>query len=168
MGDDIVHALTKVCRFNGHTKSFYSVAQHSILVAALVHRWGGTHVEVLQGLLHDATEAYISDLNTPAKRLIGEAYTNLEERIWYAIADRYGLPHELSPLVKKADHYMLCYEAEHLLNTPQGADKWWSVPEDFPEDFKDITNDGGSDELYHTFSELMVELILAIHGDIYA
>src|SRR5271156_4912831 len=57
---DIAHALSNICRFTGHTKRFYSVAEHSRNVAKLVP----AHMK-LQALLHDASEAYLCDIARP-------------------------------------------------------------------------------------------------------
>lgn len=59
---DIAHALANLCRFNGHTKFFYSVGQHSVLVADLVYSWTKNKKLALAALLHDASEAYCADL----------------------------------------------------------------------------------------------------------
>jgi len=109
--DDLVHALACVNRFTGHARRPYSVAEHSVRVAALVepeHRRAA--------LLHDATEAYCADLARPAKRLPELAgYRDLEARVWAAIAARFDLPLELPAAVKRADLVALDLERRALL-----------------------------------------------------
>jgi hypothetical protein len=82
---DIAHALAMKARFNGHCSQFYSVAQHSILVS----EWGGVHK--LEGLLHDAAEAYLPDVITPMKELI-PGFKIWEYNINRAIFAALGLP----------------------------------------------------------------------------
>ncbi|MBU1330905.1 MAG: phosphohydrolase [Gammaproteobacteria bacterium] len=86
---DIAHALSLVCRFNGHCAHHYSVAQHSLLVAYIIEKEGGTPEEQLAGLLHDGTEAYISDLTRPLKLLLIEA-ARQREIAWLEIVAHYS------------------------------------------------------------------------------
>lgn len=109
---DIAHALSNLCRFGGHTKQFYSVAQHSLRVANLV-----PEEFKLEALLHDATEAYIGDVVRPLKKKLTE-YISLEYDITYVIQTKFGLPTFLSPVVREADTYMLHIEAEELMTVP--------------------------------------------------
>lgn len=85
---DLAHALSLVCRFNGHCAHHYSVAQHSLLVAYIIEQEGGTPEEQLSGLLHDGTEAYISDLTRPLKLLLIEA-AKQREHAWLNIVEEY-------------------------------------------------------------------------------
>lgn len=106
--EDIAHALGNLCRFTGHCARFYSVAEHSCHVSD-----HAPHERSAWGLLHDAAEAYIADLNTPIKRRPGlEGYSALEDEIQAAIAKRFGVK---SVNIKPIDQRLLVTEAEQLL-----------------------------------------------------
>lgn len=113
---DIAHALAHLCRFNGHTRAFYSVAEHSIRVA---HTLWLAHDEdprlALYGLLHDASEAYLGDVVTPLKRRLGEAYAALERDVQNAIYQAFGLDPVTPGAVHHADQVLLVTEARDLL-----------------------------------------------------
>jgi len=107
---DIAHGLSLLCRFTGQVKSFYSVAQHSLLVAANVPP---EHART--ALLHDASEAYLGDLSSPLKRSAGLAgYRELEAQLEAVIAERFGLAFPLPADVKRADQMALATEARDL------------------------------------------------------
>jgi len=112
--EDIAWSLAHQCRYNGHTKLFYSVATHCILVA-----WFLPSNLKLEGLLHDASEAYLSDLPSPIKRLMPE-YQKVEARIEDAIAAQYRLDLH-NPLVKEADNYVFQLEAQLVMGGTIGA-----------------------------------------------
>jgi 5'-deoxynucleotidase YfbR-like HD superfamily hydrolase len=83
---DIASALSKLCRFGGHYRQFYSVAEHSILASEMVRKRYGNNIELMRwALLHDASEAYVVDIPRPAKRQLAE-YVKIEDAIQRAVA----------------------------------------------------------------------------------
>lgn len=116
--EDIGHALANTARFTGHTKAFYSVAQHSVLVTEQVIKSSGfaTMTDAKQALLHDASEAYLCDVARPVKRHpVMAPYREAEARLQAAIQARFGLKPEMPAAVKTADNRMLVTEARQLL-----------------------------------------------------
>ena len=105
---DIAHSLSRQCRFNAHTSQHYSVAQHSVLVSKLCD------TQKLWGLLHDAHEAYLGDIVSPVKQLLGPAFEILESRMQHAVCERFGLTPEVPPEVESADLRVLALEAKEL------------------------------------------------------
>ena len=103
---DITHALSHIPRFGAHTWQFYSVAQHSLLVASLA-----PEAIKLEALLHDASEAYLGDVIKPLKILIGREYQVLEDTFMLAIIRRFNLNPEYLDLVKPYD--LAALEIEH-------------------------------------------------------
>jgi 5'-deoxynucleotidase YfbR-like HD superfamily hydrolase len=108
---DIARALSMQCRFTGHVKRFYSVSQHSVLVSYLCD-WN----DRLWGLLHDASEAYISDLNRPVKHSgYFENYITLEKKIMDSICKRFEMNNEEPASVHRADKLILATEGRDIL-----------------------------------------------------
>jgi 5'-deoxynucleotidase YfbR-like HD superfamily hydrolase len=106
---DIAHSLAHQCRFSGHTKVFYSVAQHCLRVSE-----HSPPEFALTGLLHDASEAYIHDIPSPVKPYL-ENYHALENNIMEAIAKKFGIEWPVPAAVKEADSACLKAEARELL-----------------------------------------------------
>lgn len=106
---DISHSLAHLCRFNGHTREFYSVAQHCCMVADLV-----PEEDKLAALLHDATEAYVGDMVRPLKQWM-HAYQDVEQWIWDRICTRFNLELELPASVRHADLVALATERRDLM-----------------------------------------------------
>lgn len=91
--EDIAHSLGNQCRFNGHTRVFYSVAQHCVEVSRLLQRRGCNLETQLAGLLHDAGEAYVGDITVPVQRAAGAVGIRLlEANILDSIFVAAGLP----------------------------------------------------------------------------
>lgn len=115
--EDIAHALSLVCRFNGHCSTFYSVAQHCINCANEAKLLSYSPKLQLACLLHDASEAYIADITSPVKKSLPE-YIKLEAILQKAIDSKYHL-NDLTPedftLIKKIDVLMLENECSVLL-----------------------------------------------------
>ena len=109
---DIARALSNQCRFGGNCRRFYSVANHSCLVADLVAERGGDVGAQLWALLHDASEAYLVDLPHPLKHRseLGRLYAEAEDRLQAAICERFGLPLEPPALLKQVDRELLATE----------------------------------------------------------
>jgi hypothetical protein len=107
--EDIAHALALQCRFNGHTRHFYSVAQHSVLVSYEV-----PDSVALDALLHDAAEAYVGDIVRPVRRAIPE-FDAMEARVHRTIAERFGVRPTMPSEVREADDRVLAREKEDLL-----------------------------------------------------
>lgn len=115
--EDIAHALSHTCRYNGHCNQFYSVAQHSVLVANMLIAQGESWDTVARGLLHDATEAYMSDLVSPLKELFPE-YKAMENSLAEKIAERFQLSDNWSPIaVHAADKAIVRPEMECLIHS---------------------------------------------------
>lgn len=124
---DIARALANLCRYTGHSSTFYSVAQHSVLVSFHVPE----HL-ALPALLHDAAEAYVNDLAKPLKdamrsilasfedefvTYVPNPYDVIEARVATAISSAFGVSIEdmESDAVKRADLAALVTEKRDLM-----------------------------------------------------
>lgn len=129
--DDIARSLSRICRFQGHCKEFYSVAQHSVLVAEIVKIWhGDTHPYLLKfALLHDAHEAYMADLSLPLKWTLPDELLKFwrakEDQIQKSIHDAFKMGvccEDDLQRIKKADECALYLEA--WKNMHSGGVRW--------------------------------------------
>lgn len=122
---DIAHALSLVCRFGGHCKFHYSVAQHSLLVELdIFQRWGAANWNLrLAALLHDASEAYIADICRPVKIAIAN-YAEIEARLQSAIWNAFGVTFDerTESIVKESDNAVLKTEAVQVMKS--GGSSW--------------------------------------------
>lgn len=146
---DIARALSMQCRFNGHIKRFYSVAEHSVLVSRIVEerynaaaqgRWPYDRDDpysrakcaniVLKALLHDASEAYLGDMVRPLKMLPElEAFRRIDSDVQVVIEAVFvdEVPDWANDLIRGADNDILGSEAEWLL-VDGPLPGWWKIP----------------------------------------
>jgi hypothetical protein len=131
---DIAHALAHQCRYTGHPRRFYSVAEHSILVSHIMRllELG----DPFEGLMHDGAEAYLSDIAAPWKGLLPD-YKKLEQRIEIPMRRALNLPDTITDGCKQADWIALFIEARHLMPS-KAAD--WIAPPGVKEKAAELTN----------------------------
>lgn len=145
---DIAHSLSLQCRYAGHCRRFYSVAEHSVHIA----RWlvGVAPEAALWGLLHDASEAYLIDVPRPVKPFL-TGYKAAEAKVMAAVCARFGLPIEMPAAVHEADERIIADELVNLVpmswharhDDPLGVTlRYWSpaeAEEEFLETFKALS-----------------------------
>ena len=122
---DIAHALSLLCRGNGQVTQFFSVGQHCLNCAAEAEARGYSRRVCLACLLHDASEAYMTDVTRPLKRHLPE-YKKYENILLDMIYEKYlesPLTEEEQQQVKQIDDDMLYYDLLVLLNEPQEREK---------------------------------------------
>jgi len=123
--EDIAHALSMMCRGNGHLRFFYSVGLHSINCAQEAIARGYQTGTVLACLLHDATEAYIADLIRPVKNQLPE-YEIMENNLFEVIKEKFFLQH----LEEKEWAYgwiLEILEQENVKVSPTQKEKIWKA-----------------------------------------
>lgn len=118
--EDIAHALSRQCRYNGHVEGFLSVARHSLWVSHFLLDFTHDRKLALWGLLHDAAETYVGDMIRPLKhRPEMELFRLADARADEAIAYKFGLCWPMPEEVKKADN--------HVLTNIELDDKRWAA-----------------------------------------
>lgn len=151
--DDIAHGLAMTCRYGGHIKKFYSVAEHCVLVMRLVEWYERAHTHAFDAdedewpdvdkcllrnaLLHDAPEAYLGDVVAPLKYALREGmmphdknvgYDSLTERMDKAIDDAFGYGRmQMSAVIQLCDLWALKIEAAWLTYTGGANWRWPGV-----------------------------------------
>ncbi len=113
---DVAHALSLLCRFNGHCRVFYSVADHAVRVSRRCPPG-----LALWGLLHDLGEAYVGDMPRPIKTFF-PGFVTFEDRVLRAAAGVFGLPWPMPLEVGHADDQLLATELRDLMGgKPEAA-----------------------------------------------
>ena len=144
---DIAQGLARVARWNGQTRGdhAFSVAQHSLMVEAIVGRISAASPETLQlALLHDAPEYVIGDMISPFKSVVGGGYKTVEARLEAAIHIRFGLPpvlpKNIKALIKRADRIAAYFEATELAGfDDKEARAFFGPPRGISRDMIDIS-----------------------------
>jgi len=182
--EDIAHALSMTCRFGGHCRDFYSVAEHSVLVEHI-----GSWFKFMENnshdaqhslclLLHDAAEAYVGDVITPLKRaldftearpggIIPCSLRELEHRWLSAIGQKFGLGDLLidpSEIMKRADSCALAVEAVALFHPVRV--EWWDNRERPNPDDGWTVNCWTPAEACRRFLDRFRRLYKKLHGEI--
>ncbi|HSC04225.1 MAG TPA: hypothetical protein VLC49_12920 [Solirubrobacteraceae bacterium] len=151
---DIARALANLCRFGGHSRVFYSVAQHCVIVSRVVEERGGDVEDAFAALMHDAGEAYLGDMPHPLKHrsALGAAFRDAESRLEEAIRDRFGIKANV-PDIKAVDRALLATERRAF-----SAEVWhWPELEDVEPLELELTPwspDTAADEFARRYAEL--------------
>jgi hypothetical protein len=133
---DIAHALSNQCRYTGHTKFFYPVSTHCVLMHDWLFEQGESRENCFCILMHDSSEAYLVDLAAPLKHHadgFGARFLEVEEAIDRVIAERFDLPYPMPPEVKAIDLQIRSTEMEQLLPPVVREDWGESLPITIPE-----------------------------------
>jgi len=149
--EDIAHPLSMQCRFSGHVKEFYSVAQHSVLVSYICDT-----KDALWGLLHDASEAYLVDIPRPIKQSGKfDNYMEFEKVMQAAVCEKFGLPKDMPKSVKMADDMLLMTEARDFMSPLHTG---WTKPcEPIPFKIVPITHEKAKVAFLRRYCELTGE-----------
>lgn len=167
---DIAHALSNICRFTGHTREFYSVAQHSVIASMIVPR-----PSALAALLHDSAEAYMGDIARPWKRFLYvrgqfdaqfETIRAAEHRLLDVILATFGCPVETDAAVwgpiQKADEILLVTEARDFM-APLASD-WRHVPQNGYEILEEVIQPWSPIDARCVFLSRFAELTVFANG----
>lgn len=119
---DIAHSLSRLCRFNGQCDGFYSVAFHCVAVSKELESRGASLEVQMMGLLHDAPEAYLSDIPSPVKQYLPD-YMKIENNVEKVIYNKFGIDTDLISesglkLLKYIDYQMCLAEAVYYTPNP--------------------------------------------------
>ena len=115
--EDIAHALSMLCRGNGHVSSFWSVGEHCICCAKEAAGRGLSKKVILACLLHDASEAYLADITRPVKQFL-PGYLEIEKRLQDTIYEKFlgRVPTETEQTaISSVDDTLLYYEFDHYM-----------------------------------------------------
>lgn len=144
--DDIAHALSLLCRFGGHCRQFYSVAQHSVIAS-----WNVKQKFALEALLHDSTEAFLVDMPRPIKQVL-KGYRDIEKGLDKVIREKFNLPEEMTKAVHLVDNQMLATEKRDLMKISERP--WSELPDPFSFEIKPWSSKRSYKEFLERYHEL--------------
>ena len=121
----VAHSLSHICRFTGHCRKFYSVAEHSILVSRIMEDMGLG--DPMEGLLHDSVESVLADVARPIKSLLKD-YKALEAALDVAMRKQFALPEQMTDGCKRADTIALMIEAREIM--PNKGENFENIPDE--------------------------------------
>lgn len=119
--EDVAHSLSNICRFTGHVRHHYSVAQHCDLVSRLV-----PEPIAMLGLMHDGPEFALGDVSTPLKQLLPD-YKKIEHEFEADFFPRFGLQFPFPPDIKLADRIALATEKRDLMSVNKYDPEIWDI-----------------------------------------
>ena len=151
--EDIARPLSRLCRYVGQCSRFYSVGQHCIHVADLVHSEFRdddsvmlTNTTCLAALLHDGAEAYTNDISRPVKYAI-KGIKEMEDRLTGVVMKKFDCIGVDWKLIHKADDILLATEAYQMMKS---KGEGWYLPE--PRMTATLPT-MSEEEVYNTFME---------------
>ncbi|MFZ2266777.1 MAG: hypothetical protein WAV95_04285 [Azonexus sp.] len=147
--EDIAHGLAYQCCFNGQTRHFYSIAQHSMLVAQLVpaqHR--------LAALLHEGAAAYLGEISRPLRHLMLEVQL-IEKKIMAVFGEKFGVSELDAPSIRRAHSIALATEYRDLFFHANKNDGQSALPAPVPRRIEAIT----PEEAKYQFAEMLGKLV---------
>jgi hypothetical protein len=145
--EDIAWQLAGQNRWKGASRVLINIAHHSLIVSGMCDP-----DYALQGLLHDATEAYLGDMAGPVKSGLPD-FCRAEQHLWTVIAERFGVPVEMHPSVVKADLVSLHTETRDLLPPPPVEWRQW-LPAPMEQTIVPISRDYAAGFFLARFAEL--------------
>lgn len=160
--EDVAYSLGNLCRFNGHVRRYYSVAEHCVWAAHLLEEYGPS--VQYAGLMHDGGEILHGDVATPLGRVLGYNFKLLKRDAQHAINTRFNVVDdcgETEKLVKWADTVLLHLEAQALMRVDDPVAKWGVPPVTLPAErpqFQCWTPDTAARNWLLCFNELREEL----------
>ena len=147
---DIAHALSLLCRYGGHCKSFYSVAEHSIRASMIMEE-----VYQMATLMHDAAEAYLGDIVRPIKYQL-PVFQEIEDKISQVIRTKFNIKwdSEIAKVIKEADNIIGATEGRDLM---YHVEDWGNLPDPLPDIILPVSSPEAETAFLWTFNILYKE-----------